>query len=170
MVKHMLVHFLQRESCNHTLSLCIMETQGLEHGNSETIEGLPALADDREPDALESNTGLGVDPAHPFSLGLLQVVQGSTQLELFLALFCIALACFVGWVHNTHHFSASFPYQSSSQPSLGPPYRPHTLQAFWFYWILPKLSMVLSFPLYRRETGDQGFTIPSDGGGIQTQV
>ena len=148
------------------------------HGNprsgtrqhSEAFAGLLALEGGRELDTLASNTSPRSGPSSSTLTGLLQVVWGRMQLALFPTPCCTALACFVGCLHSTDLFPASYPYQSSSQPALSSCCPPCTLQALWSCWILPKLSMVLSLPLYRRQNGDQGLTIVSYGRGIKTHV
>lgn len=102
--------------------------------NKEAFKGFKSLLAQegrRELDALKSNRSPGSGPVSPLCLGLLHIVWGSTQIALF-----PNTSCMVDTQPSLFFFQSS---SSEQQPtSLSSHYGPHTLQALWSYWILPR--------------------------------
>lgn len=122
--------------------------------HSETFEGLLTQKRGRELEALESDTSTGSGASSSTLTQPLPSCLESTQLALCPTHSCITLACFAGWMHNTHHFSPSYPYQSTAKTqwvlTTGlAPYKHYDPIAS-----SPKLSVVSSSLTYRKENGD----------------
>lgn len=132
-----------------------METQGLEQSKTQKLlkkvywpkrvrESLKFLRVTQMP---------WVNPAHPLSLSPLQVVWGSTQLALLPTPSCIAWACSVDCMLNSPYFltAANTHWVLTTGHTPYKHYDPTESS--------PKLSVVLSALLHRRETEYRGLTI-----------
>lgn len=121
--------------------------------NSENFEGLLALEGGRKIDSLESNN---TSPRRrPNSSTLSWPLPSCLREHPMCSLPHPVLHSSAFYDTLLHHFSTRFPYQSSNQHSLSSHYSTCTLQALSSHWILQKLSMISSFPVYRRQNRDQ---------------